>query len=155
MSTRSVVARQRGDGFKGRYVHLDGYPSGVGARLYELCNALGAEQTLKVLTEDHYGWSSIHQSDQLNSGYHDARFELVDGIGIAYTTVNNQSSPGEWITHDGDGWGTEYAYVIAPDAGTMSVFSRLGESWRLLVVVRLDQPEPDWSEIESREEALA
>ena len=155
MSTRSVVARQRGDGFKGRYIHLDGYPSGVGARLYELCNTLGAEQTLKVLTEDHYGWSSIHQSDQLNSGYHDARFELVDGIGIAYTTLDSLISPDEWIMSDGDDWGTEYAYAIAPDVGTMSVFARHEESWRLLAVVRLDQPEPDWSEIASREEALA
>jgi len=119
---------------------------------------LGAEQTLKVLTEDHYGWSTIHQSDRLDDMYHDdrgpCRFELVDGIGVAYTTVDNQSSPDDWITHDGpDNW-TEYAYVIAPDARTMSVFTR-HEEWKLLAVVRLDQPEPDWSEIASREEALA
>jgi len=80
---------------------------------------------------------------------------LVDGIGVAYTTVDDQSSPDDWITHDGDDWGTEYAYVIAPDAGTMSVFSGLREGWTLLTVVRLDQPEPDWSEVELREEALA
>ena len=38
MSTREVIARQKGDVFEGRYHHWDSYPSGLGKALWELAN---------------------------------------------------------------------------------------------------------------------
>ncbi len=41
MSTRSVVAEVRGDGFVGRYCHSDGYPTVRGRQLFETYRQLG------------------------------------------------------------------------------------------------------------------
>ena len=40
MSTRGVIARKDGDGFTGRYHHLDSYPSGLGQTLYRLAQQM-------------------------------------------------------------------------------------------------------------------
>lgn len=105
-------------GWKGRYVHWDGYPEGVGRALAKIVQRDGYDTAVKVLTQDHYGWSSVtgEEHQELTLGYTDGRFEAVPGYGIAYTTKGGQSSPDGWIFRSGDDWGTEYAYVLHPDS---------------------------------------
>jgi len=67
MATRAIIARQRGDGWEGRYHHWDGYPPGLGAALYDLYNGhfqRDIGRMLAVLIDDHpAGWSSIIDAD--------------------------------------------------------------------------------------------
>lgn len=116
MGTRSVVAIQNGDGFKGRYIHWDGYPSGVGESLLAIVQRDGVEKARQVLTVDHYGWSGLDSSttadSQLGLGMDDGRFTIVPGYGTAYTTHAGQSDPDDWIESDGADSGTEWAYVL-------------------------------------------
>jgi hypothetical protein len=37
MGTRSMILKPHGDAWVGRYVHWDGYPTGVGQELMEDC----------------------------------------------------------------------------------------------------------------------
>ena len=63
MSTRSVIARPTAAGFQGRYVHWDGYPSGVGQQIYGLFQGHFAKdfgRLQQVLLDEHpAGWSSL------------------------------------------------------------------------------------------------
>lgn len=131
MSTRCVLAVPHGDGWRGRYSHCDGYPSAKVNELFELVARDGVEKVVKTLTEDYYGWSSVqpeHDGSPLNRNHgHDERFQAVKGYGIAYTTVQGQSSPDHWITHDGDDNWAEYAYVIAEKC--LTVYDRDGDKW--------------------------
>lgn len=122
MGTRSVVAIPLDGGFKGRYIHWDGYPSGVGENLLDIVRRDGVERAVQVLTEENYGWSSLNSTGpgEFGPGYEDpgrgdGRFRAVEGYGTAYTTAGGQSSPEEWITDSSDDWGTEWAYVINPN----------------------------------------
>ena len=56
MGTRSVIAVKTDTGWKGRYCHWDGYPSGVGANLLRVVARDGFETAVKTLTEQHYSW---------------------------------------------------------------------------------------------------
>lgn len=123
MSTRSAVgaATAPGEAFRGRYVHWDGYPGYVGKTLIEMVRRDGVETVLDVLTRQHYGWSSLGTGPQgLGPGYTDGRFEAVDGFGIAYTEVDGQTSPDEWVTTEED-WDTEYWYQLLPDGLLISL----------------------------------
>lgn len=127
MGTRSVVAVPlKSGGWKGRYVHWDGYPEGVGRALAQIVQRDGYETAVKTLTQDHYGWSSLdpNAGAELDPGYTDGRFAAVEAYGVAYTTEQGQSSPDEWITPEGDDWGTEWAYVLHPDS--IRVLERVG-----------------------------
>lgn len=59
MSTRSIVAVPHGDSWRGRYIHSDGYPTARAAQLWALVQRDGLETCRRVLTEEHYGWSSL------------------------------------------------------------------------------------------------
>ena len=82
MSTRAAIARavDKGDGgihFEGRYHHWDGYPTGLGATLYEAYNGFfqrDLDAMLKYLVDDHpAGWSTINGSDfSLEPGFFDS-----------------------------------------------------------------------------------
>ena len=129
MGTRSIVAVPTGEtSWKGRYVHWDGYPSGVGASLVELIARDGVEATVKTLTEDHWGWSIVdHEQpadipDYLKS---DGRFSSVPGVGVPYKKdVDGGDQSNDWITDvqagNGESW-CEWAYVLMPD-GKVKVY---------------------------------
>jgi hypothetical protein len=114
MSTRSIIAVPYGDTWRGRYCHCDGYPTGNGRTLWALVKREGLDVTRKVLTEEHYGWSSVdenridisgipafegkygdpgypefgtpeHEATIFVTVYGDGRFENVPGWGVAYT----------------------------------------------------------------------
>lgn len=137
MSTRSVVAVPLpGGGWKGRYVHFDGYPSGVGSALAKIVQRDGYEKAVQTLTQDHYGWSTVDGEDvqERYQWENDGRFEAVPGYGIAYTDTviegfgfqpgYQQVTSDDWITESGDDQGTEYAYVLHPDS--LRVLERTG-----------------------------
>lgn len=111
MGTRSVVAIPTADGWRGRYIHWDGYPEGVGESLRLIVQRDGLDLAVKTLTENHFGWSSVNDDAQ---DAHDEpiRFEFVPGYGTAYSAKEQEDT---WVTSDGDNWGTEYAYVLTPD----------------------------------------
>lgn len=152
MSTRSFVGTVNADKtFRARYVHSDGYPTGVGETLAALIALHGVEETLRVVTEEHYGWSNLnaYAPDITNvradseaaydtpafqaslfrgkyAIYGDGRFENIPGYGIAYTTKDNQSSPDDWITGTlgeplSRGMWTEWGYLIDTEAETLTV----------------------------------
>ncbi len=118
MSTRSVIARQAGDGFIGRYHHSDGYPSGVGAAIYKLYNGYfkqDAKRMLEVLIDEHpAGWSTI-----VGSGLGEVT-DFSKAIGFHESDVNEQK-----------------ALMTIADMST-----------KLFYTVRLDGPEPSWQYIE-------
>ena len=67
MSTRGVIARQKGDSFEGRYHHWDSYPTGLGKALWELAHNQfkgDIEGMLHILIDEHpAGWSTICNKD--------------------------------------------------------------------------------------------
>jgi hypothetical protein len=67
MSTRSVIARKTQSGFIGVYHHWDGYPSGLGATLFEVRNGYfkgDTQKMLQFLIDEHpAGWSTIVAAD--------------------------------------------------------------------------------------------
>lgn len=67
MGTRSVIAEPHGDGFRGRYHHWDGCPTGLGSTLWDLYHGHFAQDTeamRKYLVEDEpVGWSTINSAN--------------------------------------------------------------------------------------------
>lgn len=161
MGTRSVVAEPQGDAWRGRYVHWDGYPSGVGHAVLDIVRQHGVDTATRVLVTDHYGWSSVNGQDkqELGLGYTDGRFQAVPGYGIAYTTEQGQSSPDDYITPDGDDWGTEWAYVIGPRGLTILVrgYGADAPAWRHVAYVAYAEPpsDEDWARYDSGEPTLS
>jgi hypothetical protein len=169
MSTRSFIGTIKDREYRGRYVHNDGYPSHMGETLAELLarrfNGQGVDaavaELLAVLTEQHYGWSLIQfgYNEPLGVGYDDGRFELVPGIGRAYTTHRNQSSPEDWVTgiigeaSEPASW-LDWGYVFDLDAGVLHVL-HVGSYGltRVAGTIPLDGLRPtlvDWGVIERR-----
>lgn len=121
MSTRSVVATPAGDGWRGRYVHCDGYPSARLPELLDLVARDGVEKVADVLTRENYGWSylSADQGPEIEHDmYKDGRFIAVPGYGLAYT----ESQAGEGYEHtdtETDPLFIEWVYVLGPKGITV------------------------------------
>lgn len=114
MGTRSAVGVRNENGeWKGRYVHWDGYPSGVGAELLELIKRDGPQKVVQTVVLQNYGWSTLDMNPR-GVPQDDGRFKVVPGYGVAYTEVDGQSSPNDWITEEDAGW-TEFVYLIHDD----------------------------------------
>ena len=76
MGTRSLVLKPHGDGFEGRYVHYDGYPTGVGIALLRIVKRDGLEKARKTIIDDHYYWSCINES-MFSNRYNSASKDMV------------------------------------------------------------------------------
>lgn len=116
MSTRSVIAKQMGDTWKGRYAHWDGYPAHMAGSLFHIVNRDGVEQAVKNLIEENFYWSSVNEfmtaEAELGIGYSDGRFKNVAGYGCAGT--EEQSSPDEWWgPEEVAGSWVEWVYIIS------------------------------------------
>jgi hypothetical protein len=122
MNTRSAFGTIKGARFTGRYIHSDGYPSYMGWQLANLIRRDGAEEVLRRVTIDRYGWSELDftrgASPPLGQFRADGRFAIERGYGVAYTTRDGQSAEGKWVRlevgapgADGD-YGIEWAYAI-------------------------------------------
>lgn len=167
MATRAVIARATGDQtFEGVYHHWDGYPSALGATLFELYNKefdQNSERMLKVLIDDHKaGWSTINKADfTLASGFYEDRKR--DNRPQCYCH-GDRSEPANLLTErTASGCGCEYAYVFRKtDAGNDEMLVRSSyrdngskmigafgagdpaATWRTIGVVLLNGAEPDW-----------
>lgn len=137
MSTRSIVAKPDGDAWKGRYVHSDGYPSGVGACLFTAYHeAFGgdlAAMTAKLVDSEHVGWSALCGHDLTlppewreydampRTSYTNPAGETYDVVDYAamgprsYTargeTPQSDDPTGDWSTPDTP---EEWFYVLSP-----------------------------------------
>lgn len=123
MGTRSVVAVPDAEhGWKGRYVHWDGYPSGVGEAVRRAVMRDGYETAVRTLTVDHTRWSTLDgrsaEDYEPPSYYPDEIRHFVPGYGVA---PDDQASD-DWVYADGDDWGTEWAYLLGE--GGIAVYER-------------------------------
>jgi len=109
MGTRSIVAIPEGDGWKGRYVHWDGYPMGVGKNIWNIVQRDGLDKAVQTLVYDNNAWSSIGYLADDNPEWVTSA-ELVPGYGIA-----NPEDTDWWIhaTDDDKSW-CEWFYVASP-----------------------------------------
>jgi hypothetical protein len=160
MSTRGVIARKTGSGFRGVYHHWDSYPSGLGKMLFELRNKKfkgDTQKMLKFLIDEHpNGWSTISN--------------LVDKGRIGKDDYYEKGNESPAVTEkNASGNGVEYAYVFAGD--TMEIWSSYTDiggtkgqydqkmigffgrgddkaKWKAIAKVNLNGAEPDWKKIE-------
>lgn len=120
MGTRSIIAIGTREYFRGRYVHFDGYPEGVGLALSEIMRRDGIKPALNVLIDQHTGWSSVtpDADNRMPHYYTQERFVPVPGYGVAYTEAEQ---PDDYMTQSSDfGW-CEYTYVVNEDTGDIEV----------------------------------
>lgn len=113
MGTRAVVAVPTGGSWQGRYVHWDGAPESLGRTLWQLLRRHGLPRVVEVVTEEHYGWSSLNgRALQEERG---AGFQSVPGWGVAYT-VEHGVTPESWLGPEdlAPAW-IEWVYVLTHD----------------------------------------
>lgn len=151
MSTRSILAVPYGDAWRGRYCHSDGYLTHNGRVLWNEVRQVGAAAFEEFLTNGRGSWGVSSMSDGFMT---DTREE---GWGGGYDQTKNlrvyKDRPGEtepeWITHDGDKWGTEWLYVVGIREMMVGVVS-YSDDIRWIGSYAYDGPEPDWSAIEAQ-----
>ncbi len=142
MGTRSIIAKQQGDSWAGRYAHWDGYPTHQGASIWAIVQRDGWEQASKTFVDEHFYWSSLNPNMPASEP-DEPRWINVEGYGIAGNEL--QASPNEWYTPEDykDSW-CEYVYVIAK-AGLMVI--RIYDE-KVLGFFRWEEGEPDWQAVQ-------
>lgn len=159
MSTRSIMALADNDGFKdGVYVHSDGYPSGRGPLLFKMLAARGDDLSklwADIDSAKHHGWSCLNTAQKApHPSVLGRRGKWVAGVGQKYTAAQCQDDSrfnwhGEPLDTD-----AEWVYAFDLDHNIVSIFKTVptGRNFdskpMLMAVVRMDQPEPDWTPIE-------
>jgi hypothetical protein len=131
MSTHAIIGTPTpGGGFRGRYVHYDGAPHGVGTTLAAIIARDGLEHALRVLTEDHTSWAML--DEDLPEHPDDIPFTVrhnrqVAGYGMAHHP--DEPTAAEWYSDTGTTEaGAEWAYAATPDG--IQVWRRpIGGSW--------------------------
>lgn len=149
MSTRSAVAEVYGDSWRGRYIHSDGYPAGVGASLWALVKREGAKKVRQTAIDDSpYGWSYLIADEDELTGYHatEDRFEAVKSYGCRYT--ENQGGPATYVRPDDASW-CEWAYVISDTH--LTVLKNAWGSWTPMGSFAFDGEEPDWNQLNNQQ----
>lgn len=166
MSTRGCIARRTntkaGPGFKGRYHHWDGYPSGLGKTLFKLYNGhfkKDLKAMLKYLIDDHpAGWSTINGADFTKP-------PGSDSGGPSCYCHGDRSEEAFSVTHkNASDSGVEYAYVFEKttmfvlsscykegDGKMISMFGCGAEAsksyWKVIGTVDLNGKEPKWEKM--------
>lgn len=124
MSTHASI--QRPGAGRGRYVHFDGYPSGVGEQLWAIVKRDGVEKARQVLVDEHGEWRCLHTSTIDTDG-------AVEGYGEFYPETE-ANDPAAW-------WDDmEWNYVLE-DEGLRIVGTGL---------LPWSDPEPDWRLLDRR-----
>ena len=135
MSTRAVIARLEGDGWRGVYHHSDGYPSGLGCYIFRLIRQQykgDVAAFLKWAIDDHDGgWSHIFPSYVLKRSpkggeTSDKSHPAPQCYCHGYFAQRDGKKPGngEGIqSHDKHSFDIEWVYVLDPGAHTMAVLS--------------------------------
>ena len=181
MSTRAAIARLTSVSpvkWAGRYHHWDGYPSGLGATLWELYHSHfghDLDPMLKVLLDDHpAGWSSLNASDFTRKpGFADPLDAANQSTDQPQCYCHGDRQEEEWLVTDenASSSGCEWAYVFTsakatgdkrhdtmlvlssytPDGKMIGMFG-MGDSgavWPVVAVVDLNGQEPNWEHIET------
>ena len=181
MSTRASIARLTQVSpvkWAGRYHHWDGYPSGLGATLWELYHGhfnLDLDAMLKVLIDDHpAGWSSLHAADlDQQPGFAEPLHPTSQSTDQPQCYCHGDRQEEEWLVTDenASGSGCEWAYAFTsakttdgtphntmlvlssytPD-GKMIGYFGMGDDqavWLVIAVVDLNGQEPNWEKIEA------
>lgn len=118
MSTRSCVAIPQGDGWKGRYVHSDGYPEHMVPALLDLIGRKGVDRVVDVLINWNPGWSWIGKSEGITNYLGAGRARFVSDYGLAYT--REEQPMDSFITSENpDPLFIEYVYIIGPKSLTV------------------------------------
>lgn len=183
MSTRSSVGipTHGGDSWKGRYVHSDGYPSGMGPVLRALVQRDGWERVGEVICVEHAGWSNLNPSQpditgvklpKLKKGEHH-RFDYGTAEYVAYTFSPNgghgdgrfDNVPDYGISYNiASGQVDEEDWITPDNCGGYDV------AWLYVIgptglfvatpqlthqeLFRWSDPEPDWQAYEDSTEVL-
>ena len=165
MSTRAVIARKAGDGFKGVYHHWDGYPTALGATLFNLAQVTPLDELLETLIDKHpAGWSTINDKDFSKAPRYVSIGALVQGNQPqCYCHGDRQEEANTLTESNASEVGCEYAYVFDLEKRVLYVLGSFSGSkkmigmfgmgdenaiWKCMSVVKLDEPEPNWKEIE-------
>jgi hypothetical protein len=152
MSTRACIARKHGDGFLGVYHHWDGYPTGLGKTLWAAAHERPLPDLLRLLIDEHpAGWSTINGANlDLSPGFRELgdKVNFLDGERPAECYCHDDRHEEESSVTETDDMGMEWAYVFDEEIGAMNVLKRIGEDWTIRAVVPLDDPEPDWADME-------
>lgn len=123
MGTRAVVARWVGEeAWIGKYVHYDGYPANMVMMLLEIVLRDGFDKACSQLIFESNGWSGLYQ--QPNIDYKTQKPDLENYVqGYGYLMGGNMlSDNNNWITWEGDNWGTEWCYVLDPTDKSITIF---------------------------------
>ena len=172
MSTRAVVAVGTRERWEGRYVHMDGYPTGLGWAIWEIVKRDGVEAARKALVRDADSWSAIdpevvaiadlpkdvtpENTHELSAGesltYRAYKYggaqEPVVGYGVKHT--DGEGAP---ITPADSPRGLEWLYVIADDGVHFAEATDRGDGgqWVFVAHVSWDMRDPEWHKIEHGE----
>lgn len=141
MGTRSIVGLKTGKGWFGRYVHWDGYPSGVGAAVWHIAKRDGLSKTVATLLMENYSWSTLTAQENPNEdefGYDAECF--VKGYGYKH----GDATPDQIITDDGDKWGTEWAYIISREGLAVYKVNWESETTHLITLPWDNEDTPNW-----------
>ena len=135
MSTRSCVAIPQGDGWKGRYVHSDGYPDHMLPTLMDLVQRKGLDRTIDVLINWNGGWSFVGTYEGITNYLGEDRAHFVSDYGLAYTKKEQPLTA--WTTSEDtqDALWIEYVYILGPKSITvLESFQQEDKTfaWRLL-----------------------
>lgn len=179
MSTRSCIARKEGDGWRGVYHHSNGYPSGLGCYIFRLIRQKYQRDVaafLKWAIDEHDGgWSHIYPGDVVRNAkgggsFFDKKRPQPQCYCHGYFAKRDGISPGKGDgiqSNENHAFGLEWVYVLDPDSKTMAIFEHGGQGCpdyariripsppgqgpctKLKAVVHLDDPEPDWWEMEA------
>ncbi len=175
MGTRSVIAKPTQTGFSGRYHHWDGYPSGLGATLYDAYQGhFGGDldAMCHFLLDEHPAgfWTIVGRDLSLPCGYF-GRYTGSDERTLNPVCYCHgiRSDPAHEVTEKDAGTiGCEYAYVLSEQNGLdvmdiLSSYTERGDKmiglfgsgdpdsvWRRIARIEIGDPEPDWKAIEAR-----
>lgn len=125
MGTRSIVGvpTNDGTGFRGRYVHWDGYPAGVGQAVADIVRRDGYSATIHTLIVEHSAWSSVTGNDDPDLTGKSVMPGYVPGYGVA-----NDGDTEWWVSNEDNDSDCQYAYAIL--ATVILVWQHpLGGSW--------------------------
>lgn len=123
MSTRSIIAVQYGDTFRGRYCHGDGYPAWMGRVLFGEMKAAGVDALEAFLSEDGLGaWGVSFLKEGFltepnpmpwDEGYYPQTYSWKDYNCRVYRNRKGEQ-PSDWyVGTDKNFGGAEWCYVCS------------------------------------------
>ncbi len=135
MSTHAIVGTKTATGFRGRYVHFDGYPDAMIPALISILQRDGYDTAVKTITEDHAEWTTlIGETGRHTEPY---RGEVtVPGYGNADTVR------GMWYTEADRNGPAHWAYTLTPTG--VEVWEWLHENHASLPPQVIPSPRATW-----------